>query len=79
MHTGGKPRVRVEHDPAPSLPPYVGATERLYINTQPRVALEVGTGCTVFVENTEGFTDHLVRAPGGPHGLSVRAGGHAGG
>lgn len=60
--TGGKPRVRVEHEPAPSLPPQQGPTERLYINTQPRVALEVGTGCTVFVENTDGFTDHLVRA-----------------
>jgi hypothetical protein len=31
------------------------------VNSQARVALEVGTGCTVFVENTAGFTDHVVR------------------
>jgi hypothetical protein len=32
------------------------------VESQARVALEVGTGCTVFVENTAGFTDHVVRA-----------------
>jgi hypothetical protein len=38
-----------------------GPTDKIFVNSQARLALEVGTGCTVFVENTAGFTDHVVR------------------
>lgn len=55
-----KPRVRVEQAPVAHI---TGPTENVYVNTQPRVALEVGTGCTVFVENTQGFSDHVVWNP----------------
>ena len=41
-----------------------GEVDRLVLGTQRRLALEVGTGCTVFVENTEGFQDHSVWNPG---------------
>ena len=88
-----KPRVRLQTGPVVRIKQ---PTEHVYVNTQPRVALEararargrmsacralaelacdtardepwraaaagqVGTGCTVFVENTQGFTDHVVR------------------
>ena len=33
------------------------------MDTQPRLAVEVGTRCTVYVENSEGFTDHIVWHP----------------
>ena len=58
---GPQPRVDVDTRPVRRLE---GATDMWYVNTQPRVALEVGTGCTVFVENTDGFTDHAVWNPG---------------
>ena len=55
-----QPVVGVEHEPLRRLD---GPTDLLYVSTQPRVALEVGTGCTVFVENTQGFTDHSIWNP----------------
>ena len=39
-----------------------GLNDIAFLESQKRVALEVGTGCTVFVENTAGFEDHEVRA-----------------
>jgi hypothetical protein len=39
-----------------------GPNDIAFLESQKRVALEVGTGCTVFVENTAGFEDHHVRA-----------------
>ena len=47
-----------------------GPNDIAFLESQKRVALEVGTGCTVFVENTAGFEDHKVRA----HGLSQPCG-----
>ena len=39
-----------------------GPNDIAFLESQKRVALEVGTGCTVFMENTAGFEDHQVRA-----------------
>lgn len=35
----------------------------MYLETQPRLAVEVGTRCTVYVENSEGYSDHVVWHP----------------
>jgi D-hexose-6-phosphate mutarotase len=43
---------------------FPGEVDRLVLATQPRLALEVGSGCTVFVENSGGFQDHSVWNPG---------------
>ena len=40
-----------------------GPTDEVFLNAQQRVALEVGTGATVFVENSQGFTDFVVWNP----------------
>lgn len=39
----------------------------LFLESRPRVALEVGTGCSVFVENTAGFEDYGVRTDACDH------------
>ena len=38
-------------------------TDLLFYESEQRVAVEVGTGCSVFVENTSGFEDHAVCPP----------------
>ena len=40
-----------------------GPVDKVYLETQPRLAVEVGTRCTVYVENSEGYTDHVVWHP----------------
>ena len=40
-----------------------GPVDKVYLDTQPRLAVEVGTRCTVFVENSEGYSDHIVWHP----------------
>ena len=54
-------RVRCRGDAAACL--RRGPVDKVYLDTQPRLAVEVGTRCTVYVENSEGFTDHVVWHP----------------
>ncbi|KAK3242333.1 hypothetical protein CYMTET_47952 [Cymbomonas tetramitiformis] len=40
-----------------------GLVDSVYLDTDPEALLDVGTGCMVAIENTTGFTDHVVWNP----------------
>jgi len=67
--TESEPALLVTHVPRPPRGGWLpdawrrGPTDRVFLGTQARLAVEVGTGCTVFVENTAGFCDHGVWNP----------------